>query len=195
MAVDAALLAELAELTRARRQCASTPGIGAAVSIGRLQQEAPVRVLSWFADCPSADRRPGCSSWRGHDNLCCRALEQLPEDSRSVLGSHQLIMDAVLGHSAVWVWKPAIGGCAIGNQSGVINCFELSAACDLIDGHTGKKLVGSAQRREGRALLQQMSLPQIDLATRDMFLECLKRVEICSRTFSGHDLLTHRFAV
>ena len=67
--------------------------------------------------------------------------------------------------------EAGFGGCAIGNQNGIVNCFELSAACDLIDSRTGKKLVGSAQRREGAALLQQMSLPLSILSSREAFTQ------------------------
>lgn len=101
-------------------------------------------------------------------------LDHLPEDCRSVLGSHHLIMGGVLRALEALGIEVCFGGCALGSQVGIINCFELSAACDLVDSHTGQKLVGSAQRRESAALLQQMSLPLSILIDRQLFLRHLK---------------------
>ena len=39
-----------------------------------------------------------------------------------------------------------------------VDCFASVARCDVADAITGRKLVGSAQRREHGAILQQMSL-------------------------------------
>ena len=174
MAVDAALLAELAAQ-------ASPPAVRvytwnrSAVSIGRLQPEAPVRAL--FPDLPIV-RRPtgGRAVLHGGDLTISVAvrLEHLPEDCRSVLASHHLIMGSILRTLQLCGLEVCFGGCAIGSQSGIINCFDLSAACDLIDSHTGRKLVGSAQRREEAALLQQMSLPLSILSDRQLFLRHLK---------------------
>ncbi len=174
MAADAALLAELAneDGPPAVRVCTwDRPSI----SLGRLQSEAPVRAL--YPDLPLV-RRPtgGRAVLHGEDLTVSVAvrLEHLPEDSRSILASHHLIMGNVLRALQALGLEACFGGCAIGSQSGIINCFELSAACDLIDSHTGNKLVGSAQRREGTALLQQMSLPLSILSSRVLFLRTLK---------------------
>ncbi len=182
MAADAALLAELAEqdgpptvrvYTWDRR----------AVSFGRLQPEAPVHAL--YPDLPRV-RRPtgGRAVLHGEDLTISVAarLEHLPADSRSVLASHQLIMGAVLRALLALGLEACFGGCAVGSQTDVINCFELSAACDLIDSRTGKKLAGGAQRREGLALLQQMSLPLGLVSSRARFLRSLKSE--FQRTFS-----------
>ena len=193
MAADAALLAELAE----------QPGPPAvrvytwdrlSVSIGRLQHEAPVRAL--YPDLPLV-RRPtgGRAVLHGGDLTVTVAvrLEHLPEDSRSVLSSHHLLMGNVLRALSALGLEACFGGCALGKQNGIINCFELSAACDLIDSRTGKKLVGSAQRRENAALLQQMSLPLGILSDRNLFLHCLHRE--FQQTFSGLGVIDTEFPV
>ena len=173
MAADAALLAELA------RQ-AGPPAVRVytwdrpSVSFGRLQPEAPVRAL--YPDLPLV-RRPtgGRAVLHGNDLTISVAvrLESLPADSRSVLASHHLLMGSVLRALQALGLEACFGGCALGSQNGIVNCFELSAACDLIDSRTGKKLVGSAQRRENDALLQQMSLPLGLLCDRELFLQSL----------------------
>lgn len=146
-----------------------------AVSIGRLQHEASVRAL--YPDLPLV-RRPtgGRAVLHGGDLTISVAvrLEHLPEGCRSVIASHHLIMGSVLRALESLGLEVCFGGCAIGSQTGIVNCFELSAACDLVDSHTGRKLVGSAQRREEAALLQQMSLPLSILPNLPLFLHCLK---------------------
>ena len=193
MTADAALLAELA------RQ-AGPPAVRVytwdrpSVSLGRLQQEAPVRAL--YPDLPLV-RRPtgGRAVLHGGDLTVTVAvrLEYLPEDSRSVLASHHLLMGNVLRALSALGLEVCFGGCAIGRQTGIINCFELSAACDLVDSHTGNKLVGSAQRRENAALLQQMSLPIGILSDRALFLRCLHRE--FQQTFSSLGVINTEFPV
>ena len=193
MAQDEALLAELAA-------SAGPPAVrvytwnSSAVSIGRLQHEAPVRAL--YPDLPLV-RRPtgGRAVLHGADLTISVAvrLEHLPADSRSVPASHHLIMGSVLRALQSCGLEACFGGCAIGSQSGIINCFELSAACDLINGHTGKKLVGSAQRREAAALLQQMSLPLGVLNDRNLFLRHLESE--FRRTFSSSGVIDTHFPV
>ena len=174
MAVDEALLAELTaqvgspavRVYRWDRHC---------VSIGRLQLEEPVRTL--YPGLPIVRRPTGGRAVLHGDDLTISVaicLSGLPEDCRSVLTSHHLIMSSVLKALQAQGLEVCFGGCAIGSQAGIVNCFELSAACDLIDSHTGEKLVGSAQRREGAALLQQMSLPLRILTDRIAFLGCLR---------------------
>ena len=174
MAADAALLAALVHRGGApsvRIYTWDRPS----VSIGRLQQEAPVRAL--YPGLPLV-RRPtgGRAVLHGSDLTVTIAvcLEHLPENSRSVPASHHLIMGSVLRALQALGLEACFGGCPIGSQNGIVNCFELSAACDLVDSHTGKKLAGSAQRREGGALLQQMSLPLAVLRDRDLFSRYLK---------------------
>lgn len=174
MAADAALLAELAQRDgppAVRVYTWDRPS----VSLGRLQHEAPVRAL--YPDLPLVRRPTGGRAVLHGDDLTVSVavrLDHLPADSRSVLASHHRIMGNVLRALSALGMEVCFGGCAVGSQSGIINCFELSAACDLIDGRTGKKLVGSAQRRENAALLQQMSLPLGILSDRELFLHFLK---------------------
>lgn len=193
MAADAALLAEIAQRDgppAVRVYTWDRPS----VSIGRLQSEAPVCAL--YPDLPIV-RRPtgGRAVLHGNDLTVAVAvrLEDLPEDSRSVLASHHLIMGNVLQALQACGLEACFGGCAIGSQSGIINCFELSAACDLIDSRTGKKLVGSAQRREDAALLQQMSLPLGILSDRALFLRGLHSE--FRRTFSRLGMIDTEFPV
>ncbi len=174
MAEDAALLAGIAASVGPPVVRVYTWD-GPAVSIGRLQHEAPVRAL--YPDLPIVRRPTGGRAVLHGDDLTVSVAVQLmhlPENSRTVLASHHLIMGGVLRALQSLGIEACFGGCPIGRQGGIINCFELSAACDLIDSHTGKKLVGSAQRREGSALLQQMSLPLGILSSRALFLRSLK---------------------
>ena len=183
MAADAALLAESA--------AGDVPAVvrvytwdRPAVSIGRLQQEAPVRAA--YPDLPIVRRPTGGRAVLHGDDLTVSVtvrLLRLPEDSRTVPASHHLIMGGVLRALQSLGLEVCFGGCAIGSQAGIVNCFDLSAACDLIDSHTGKKLVGSAQRREEGAFLQQMSLPLGILSDRALFLRCLH--DEFQQTFSG----------
>lgn len=193
MAADAALLAGLAEQhgpPTVRVYTWDRPS----VSLGRLQHEAPVRAL--YPHLPLVRRPTGGRAVLHGDDLTVSVavrLENLPEDGRSVLASHHLIMGSVLRALLVLGLEACFGGCAIGSQNGIINCFELSAACDLIDSHTGKKLVGSAQRRENAALLQQMSLPLGILSNRTLFLRCLHSE--FQQTFSGLGVIDTEFPV
>lgn len=197
MAADAALLAELAGL-------AGPPAVRVytwdqpAVSIGRLQADAPVRAL--YPGLPLVRRPTGGRAVLHGDDLTISVvvrLEDLPEDSRSVLASHHLIMGAVLRALQALGLEVCFGGCALGSQSGIVNCFDLSAACDLIDSHTGKKLVGSAQRRENSALLQQMSLPLGLLSDQKLFLKLFLRhlKREFQQTFSASGVIDTDFPV
>ena len=160
MAVDAALLDSLVSGQSTAPTVRVYRWDRPAVSIGRLQPEEPVRRLY---PCLPVVRRPtgGRAVVHGDDLTITVAvrLDCLPPESRSVLTSHQWLMDPIKFALETLGIPACYGGCAIGSQKAVINCFELSAACDLIDGNTGKKLAGSAQRREESALLQQISLP------------------------------------
>ena len=194
MAADAALLAAQAGNGNEPPTVRVYTWDRQAVSIGRLQREGPVRAL--YPELPIV-RRPtgGRAAVHGKDLTIAVAvrLDRLPPESRSVLSSHHVLMGAVqsaLGAAGV---ESCFGGCAIGSQSSIVNCFELSAACDLIDSHTGTKIVGSAQRREGEALLQQMSLPLCFLTDQDLFLECLQAQ--FSQTFCTSGFNDPEFAV
>lgn len=161
MAVDAALLSEM----RAGRQ--SLPVVRLyrwdrhSVSIGRLQPEEPVHRL--YSDLPCV-RRPtgGRAVLHGEDltiTVAARA-DWLPNNAgKTVLSSYRLLMAGLVmalgeaGHETRFGTEKGRGG----RES--LHCFDLAAGCDLVDARSGRKLVGSAQRREGDALLQQMSLP------------------------------------
>ena len=130
------------------------------VSIGRLQREEPVRRL--YPDLPCV-RRPtgGRAVVHGRDltvSVVAHA-DWLPGDAgRTVLSSYRLLMAGLVSALAEAGHETSFGAEACG-VGGNINCFDSVAGCDLVDAATGRKIVGSAQRREGGALLQQMSLP------------------------------------
>ena len=175
MEADAALLAELASEADAESVVRVYTWDQKSVSIGRLQREEPVQTLY-----PGLIlvRRPtgGRAVIHGEDFTITTALrlEHLPAECRSVLASHQRLMDAVKEALKAIGVESVYGGCPIASQKAVVNCFELAASCDLVDGHTGEKLVGSAQRREGSAILQQMSLPLRYVPDRSAFLGFLR---------------------
>lgn len=156
-----------------------------AVSIGRLQNEEAVHKL--YPNLPLV-RRPtgGRAVIHGEDLTITVAvrLDCLPLECRSVLASHELLVDPVKDALTACGLIVCYGGCPIRSQRDIVNCFELAASCDLIDGHTGTKLVGSAQRREGNALLQQMSLSLALLSDRASFLSHLR--ERFGQTFSSY---------
>jgi lipoate-protein ligase A len=185
MAADAALLAALAD------NSTSVPTVRVytwnqnAVSIGRLQNEAAVRAI--HPNLPIV-RRPtgGRAVLHGEDLTISIALrlEWLPQECRSVLAAHHLLMEPVKAALEAAGRELCYGGCAINSQKNIVNCFDLAASCDLIDSHTGRKLVGSAQRREGNALLQQISLNLSLLGEYETFLLHLQTE--FNKTFSSY---------
>jgi lipoate-protein ligase A len=147
-----------------------------AVSIGRLQNEEAVRSL--YPNLLLVRRPTGGRAVLHGDDLTISIalrLEWLPPNCRSVLATHQLLMDPVKAALEAAGREVCYGGCAITSQRDIVNCFDLAASCDLIDGHTGKKLVGSAQRREENALLQQISLNLSLLGEYETFLLHLQK--------------------
>jgi lipoate-protein ligase A len=102
--------------------------------------------------------------------------EWLPADTpRGVLGSYKKISGALAGalnKSGV----PATLGAEAGTHRTVhtVDCFAVSAACDIVEPATGRKLLGAAQRREKGALLQQMSLPKRSVREVPIFIAILK---------------------
>ena len=175
MAVDTALLASLTEDSGGRPTVRVYQWNRAAVSIGRLQREEPVRQL--YPGLPIV-RRPtgGRAVLHGQDLTISVALrlESLPPDSRFVLSSYRLIMDNVAAALTASGLTVCYGSQRGHDQANIINCFELSAGCDLVDSVTGTKLVGSAQRRTGDALLQQMSLSGSVISDHGAFLTYLQ---------------------
>ena len=176
MAADTALLADVRD---GRLNC---PVIRIyewdrrSVSIGRLQQEEPVRRL--YPDLPCV-RRPtgGRAVLHGSDLTISVAAKTdwLPGDSgRTILSSYHLLMASLVTALAVSGHETSFGAEACG-VGGNIHCFDSIAACDLVDSRSGRKLVGSAQRREGNAFLQQMSLPLALLPDRAAFARLLRQ--------------------
>ena len=147
----------------------------AAVSFGRLQREEPVKAL--YPGLPVV-RRPtgGRAVLHGEDLTISVALrlDWLPEDRRSVLTSHEFVMDPIKDALISLGLTAGYGGCPLGSQKDIVDCFALSASCDLVDSYTGKKLAGSAQRREGDALLQQVSVLGSVISGYPRFLDYLQ---------------------
>ena len=147
------------------------------VSIGRLQREEPVRRL--YPDLPCV-RRPtgGRAVVHGQDLTVSVATrtDWLPREAgRTILASYHQLMEGLVTALAEAGREARFGtelACGVG---GSINCFDSIAGCDLVDVETGRKIVGSAQRREGDALLQQMSLPLSLLPDLDVFMVSLRR--------------------
>lgn len=161
-----------------------------AVSIGRLQSEEVVRRL--YPDLPLVRRPTGGRAVVHGDDLTVTValpLNCLPPECRSVQASHELLVDPVKAALTACGLTACYGGCPIRSQRDIVNCFDLAASCDLIDGHTGEKLVGSAQRRERNALLQQMSLSLALLHDRAAFLSHLR--ECFDQTFSAYQISAH----
>lgn len=176
MEVDASMLAKI------RSGCVSCPAIRIyqwdrpAVSIGRLQPEEPVRRLYPHLPCV---RRPtgGRAVKHGEDltvTIVTRAQWLPGESGSTVLSSYRLLMAGFAnalkqaGHDVCFGREKPHG------SRGSIHCFDLAAGCDLVDAGNGRKLVGSAQRREGDAILQQISLPLALLPDRKAFFGVLR---------------------
>ena len=174
MDTDAALLSALADGRADIPTVRVYTWSQSAVSLGRLQGEGPVQAL--YPDLPMV-RRPtgGRAVLHGEDLTITAAacLGWLPPDCRSVTASHSFFVEPVRAALKAAGVGASYGGCPIGSQKAIINCFDLAASCDLIDCETGKKIVGSAQRREGDAVLQQMSLSLGLLPDRSLFLAWL----------------------
>lgn len=148
-----------------------------AVSVGRLQDLA--RVERAFPGLPTV-RRPtgGRAVVHGQDVTVSVVTRQdwLPLTSDSgVLSSYRRIAAGLTeAFGAVGIAAKMGDAERLGNQHNVVDCFEVSAGCDLVERDTGRKLVGSAQRREGGTLLQQMSIPTAPLPDERLFLVGLK---------------------
>ena len=177
MAVDAALLSELG----AGHHCLPVVRVyqwdRRAVSIGRLQPEEPVRRL--YPELPCV-RRPtgGRAVMHGADLTVTVAarMDWLPgESGKTVLSSYRLLMTGLVAALEEAGHRTGFGTEKAGGGRGSLHCFDLAAGCDLIDARSGRKLVGSAQRREGDALLQQMSLPLSLIPDLPAFTQSLRR--------------------
>jgi lipoate-protein ligase A len=175
MAVDTALLASLAADSGGCPTVRVYQWDRAAVSIGRLQREDPVRQR--YPGLPIVRRPTGGRAVLHGEDLTISVvlrLEWLPAESRSVLASYRLILGNVAAALRAIGVDVCPGTQKMRGQSAIVNCFDLSAGCDLVDSRTGAKLLGSAQRREGAALLQQMSLPMRVIFDLPLFLTHLR---------------------
>lgn len=177
MVVDAALLSGIHEGRQSLPIIRLYQWDRPSVSIGRLQPEEPVQRL--YPDLPCV-RRPtgGRAVLHGGDLTIVVAArtDWLPGDAgRTILSSYRLLMAGLIaalaeaGHTTCFGTEKAHGA----KES--LHCFDLAAGCDLIDACSGRKLVGSAQRREGDAFLQQMSLPLTLLPDLNAFMQSLRR--------------------
>ena len=175
MATDTALLAALADGNGGQPTVRIYQWDRAAVSIGRLQREDPVRQR--YPGLPIIRRPTGGRAVVHGEDLTVSVvlrLEWLPPESRDVLSSHRLLIGHIAASLRAGGRSVRYGSQGMRGQNSIINCYDLAAGCDLVDGGTGTKLAGSAQRREGAALLQQMSLPCEVIPNSDMFLTHLR---------------------
>jgi len=177
MAQDAALLSALKDGITASPTIRLYRWDRCSVSYGRLQNAAVIQQR--YPELPSV-RRPtgGRAVLHGEDLTITIAIlaEWLPGQSgQGIMTSYRQILSGVV--SALFrVGIPTTYGHERESQSvkTIIDCFELKAGCDLIDSRNGQKLLGSAQRREGNAILQQMSLPLTILLNIPEFICFLK---------------------
>jgi lipoate-protein ligase A len=145
------------------------------VSVGRLQNWTSVERA--FPGVPAV-RRPtgGRAVIHGQDLTVSVVMrsEWLPETGGILSSYRQIARGLMDAFSAVGVTACLGSPARLGNQHDIIDCFAVSAGCDLVEEGTGRKLVGSAQRREGGALLQQMSIPALVLPDERVFITHLK---------------------
>lgn len=146
------------------------------VSIGRLQDGAGVERA--FPGLPAVRRPTGGRAVLHGDDLTVSVVTRcdwLPETGGSVLSSYRQIAHGLIhAFGAVGIAACLGSRQRLGNQHDLVDCFAVSAGCDLVDAQTGRKLVGSAQRREGGALLQQMSIPTVGLPDEPEFVAHIK---------------------
>jgi lipoate-protein ligase A len=145
------------------------------VSIGRLQDEAAVRAV--YPSLPIV-RRPtgGRAVLHGFDLTITIVTrdEWLPAtDAHGVLSSYRLIVSGIVSALRA-VGHDAVSGLR-GPHSHSPRCFDSVAACDVADSRTGRKLLGSAQRRERGAILQQMDIPEEARIDAPAFLAAVRR--------------------
>jgi len=131
------------------------------VSLGRLQDEE--RVRAEFPGLPLVRRPTGGLAVRHGEDLTITVVTRTewlpPSGGQGVLASYRQIMDGLLQAFVALGIAARLGGSACARQRGSVDCFASVADCDATESATGRKLVGSAQRRERGAILQQMSIP------------------------------------
>ena len=147
------------------------------VSIGRLQNEAAVK--RQYPDLPWVRRPTGGRAVVHGNDLTITVAARCPWlpnlSGQGILPSYRLIMSGI---------RQALSDCGIPTAfgphlenrrtNGVVNCFDIAAGCDLIDSRSGRKIAGSAQRREQDAILQQTSLPLELLPDIESFVQRLQ---------------------
>ena len=177
MAKDAALLEEMAVLPALPPIVRVYQWDRAAVSIGRLQDEEPVHRRHPGLICV---RRPtgGRAVVHGQDLTVTIAVHSgwLPESmGATVQESYQCLLAGVVDALGRTGRRVCFGSRRAREGRGVVDCFDLAVSGDLVDAVTGQKLLGSAQRRLGGAILQQMSLPLAVTGDRAMFVTLLQQ--------------------
>lgn len=142
------------------------------VSFGRLQDEDAVREA--YPHLPVI-RRPtgGLAVEHGNDITVSVITRQewLPgQETRGVLSSYRQIVAGLLESFHESGVPASLGGAGDVRERGAVDCFASLAACDVADKRTGRKIMGSAQRRQDGAILQQMSIPLSALPDPALFL-------------------------
>ena len=172
MAADVALLHALRDEARALPVVRLYGWDRPCVSIGRLQDEADVRRA--YPDLPLVRRPTGGRAVVHGDELTISVaarLSDLPPDGGSgVLATYRLIAGGVTEALCGLGMDTEFGGTDGRSVAHGVNCFDVATHCDIVSRHTGRKLAGCAQRRDGAALLQQMSLPGVNFQDGDGFL-------------------------
>ncbi len=147
------------------------------VSFGRLQNETAVQRS--YPDLPCV-RRPtgGRAVLHGNDLTITVATRSawLPNKAgEGTLASYRLIMAGLreaLNQSGI---PTAFGSARENHQTThVVNCFDIVASCDLTDSRDGRKIAGSAQRRQQGAILQQTTMPLELLTELEGFVNILQ---------------------
>ena len=150
---------------------------GPTVSYGRLQEESDIEAL--YPNLPRV-RRPtgGRAVLHGTDltiTVAVLASQLQRSGGQGVQASYRTIAAPVVetfraaGIKADYGTRRGLSG-----ANSTVNCFDLAERSDLIDTGTGRKILGCAQRREGNAILQQMSLPLDGLPPLETLVRLLK---------------------
>ena len=151
-----------------------------AVSLGRMQNEDSARRL--YPDLPLVRRPTGGRAVLHGQDLTVSVVtrcEWLPDESGlGILSSYRQIMNGLiqaLNNSGVPTAyaEPR----PFRQTAGIVNCFDIAGACDLVDRRSGCKIVGSAQRREG--------------ARTQFLLECLADLDGSLRERGGGLVVRH----
>ena len=177
METDAVLFAEIRDGRRPSPVVRVYRWDRPSVTIGRLQNEDDVRAQ--YPDLPIVRRPTGGRAVVHGDDLTVSVVtrdEWLPiEQKRSVLSSYRQILSGVMTALEMAGLETDLG---LGNarEAGPrsIDCFASTASCDVAERGTGRKVLGSAQRREHGAILQQMTLASHLDIDHNVFIRSLK---------------------